>query len=170
MTERRLIVSDGEDTHLLTRRDALRAGACALAAATALVALPDAAAEARTRLRFATKGWRRSRFEPHVGTTVKLRPLGAPAVRVKLVAVEDLGGESVKHLAGSQHAYALRFRGPRSLVIGQATVGIRHPRFGVVRVFVTPSRAADGAPEYVAIVNRVVPRAARAARSRAVRR
>jgi hypothetical protein len=108
------------------------------------------------RVRLLTKGGRRTRFELHIGTWVKLRPAGAAAVRVRLVGVEDLAGESVKHLAGSQHAYVLRFRGPASLRMPQGTVGIRHPRFGVIRLFVRPSTRTARAQDYVAIVNRHV--------------
>lgn len=150
---------DGQ--YLLTRRGALRCGALGVAAFALLDGATVAAAKttrALPRVRPLTKGWKRRRFEPHVGTKVKLRPAGAPAVRVRLVAVEDLAGESVRHLAGSQDAYALRFRGPRSLRVAQGTVGIRHPRFGVIRLFVTPSTTTARTQDYVAIINREIPR------------
>jgi hypothetical protein len=147
--------------YLATRRDAIRCGALGVAAFTLLDGASVAAAKtsaALPRVRLLKKGWKRKRFEPHVGTKVKFRPAGSPAIRVQLVGVEDLAGESVKHLAGSQNAYVLRFRGPSSLRVTQGTVGIRHPRFGVIRLFVTPSTATAGTQDYVAIVNRVVPK------------
>jgi hypothetical protein len=153
---------NGEHQQLFTRRRVLQIGAVALASATVLGAPALASATPRKRVRYATKGLRRARFAPHVGTKVRLRPVGAPAVRARLVAVEDLAGDAVAHLSGSQHAYALRFRVPGPVTVAGATVGIRHPRFGVVHLFVTPSQSAvDGAPEVLAIVNRVVPRSGR---------
>ena len=152
---------DRDDTqYLLTRRGALRCGALSVAAFALLDGATIAAARtgrALPRVRLLKRGWKRRRFEPHVGTKVKFRPAGAPAVRVRLVAVEDLAGESVKHLRGSQDAYVLRFRGPSSLRVEQGTVGIRHPRFGVIRLFVTPSTVTARTRDYVAIVNRELP-------------
>jgi hypothetical protein len=157
-------VNEDDGQYLLTRRSSLRCGALG---AAAFVLLDGAAvAAARTirplpRVRLLTKGWKRRRFEPHIGTKVKFRAAGAPAVRVHLAGVEDLLGPSVKHLAGAQNAYVLRFRGPRSLRVAQGTVGIRHPRFGVIRLFVTPSTTTATTQDYVAIVNRHVPKRTR---------
>ena len=141
--------------HLLTRRRVLVAGISAAVGATLLDFGAVASAKPPAKLRFRRKGFKRARFAPHVGTKVKLRPAGEPAIRVRLVGVEDLAGESVRHLAGSQDAYRLRFRGPPSLQLEQSTVGIRHPRFGVVRLFVTPSTSAPGFQDYLAVINRV---------------
>lgn len=146
---------------LLTRRSTLRGGALAVAAFTLLDGAVVASAKATRslpRVRLLRTGWKRRRFEPHVGTKVKFRPAGAAPVRVRLVAVEDLAGASVAHLAGSQNAYALRFRGPRSLRVAQGTVGIRHPRFGVIRLFVTPSTTTQKTQDYIAIINRDIPK------------
>ncbi len=148
--------------HLLTRRSALRHGAIAVAAFALLDGATVASAKVargrvRPRIRAIRKGWRRARFEPHVGAAVRFRPDGAPAVRARLVAVEDLAGPDAR-LAGSQRAYALRFRAPRSQQIGQGMVAIRHPRFGVVRLFVTPSATGRSTQDYVAIVNRQLPK------------
>jgi hypothetical protein len=145
----------------LTRRAALRCGALGVAAFALLDGATVAAAKttnALPRVRFLKKGWKRRRFEPHIGTIVKFRPAGAPAVRVQFVGVEDLEGEAVKHLAGSQNAYVLRFRGPASLRVAQGTVGIRHRRFGVIRLFVTPSTRTARTQDYIAVINRVVPK------------
>ena len=108
--ERGTIVDD-DHAGLLTRRRLLATGAIAVASVT----LPDTtasasprraavSAKATPRARFARKGYRRSRFEPHVGTVVKLRPHGGTAVRVQLAAVEDVA--YVKGLAGAADAYA----------------------------------------------------------------
>jgi hypothetical protein len=152
---------NGDDTqYQLTRRSALRSGGLGIAAFALLDGATVASAktmEALPRVRLLTKGWKRKRFAPHIGTKVKFRAAGSPPVRVRLVAVEDLAGASVKHLAGSQDAYALRFRGPASLRVAQGTVGIRHPHFGVLRLFVTPSTRTARTQDYVAIVNRYMP-------------
>jgi hypothetical protein len=153
-------VKRDESKHLLTRRSALRCGALGVAAYALLDGVAVAASKTTRvlpRVRLLKTGWKRRRFAPHVGTSVKFRAPGAPAVRVRLVGVENLAGESVKHLAGSQDAFVLRFRGPRSLRVAQGTVGVRHPRFGVIRLFVTPSSTTARTQDYVAIVNRVVP-------------
>jgi hypothetical protein len=154
-------VSTRDEWDLLTRRGALRCAALGAAAFALLDGATIAAAkttQALPRVRLPKSGWKRRRFEPHVGTKVKFRPQGAAAVRVRFVGVEDLEGASVEHLAGSQDAYLLRFRGPSSLRVQQGTVGIRHPRFGVIRLFVTPSGATARTRDYVAIINRAVPK------------
>ena len=148
-----------ERQHLLTRRRVIASGIAAAVGATLLdfgtAAVASAKAPGPARLRYRTKGFKRARFAPHVGTQIKLRPAGAPAIRGQLVAVEDLAGASVRHLAGSQDAYALRFRAPQAVQLEQSTIGIRHPRFGVVRLFVTPSTSTPQYQDYVAVINRV---------------
>jgi len=78
--ETRTVVDEDQDT-LLTRRRLLATGAVAVAAIT----LPEASASASTQTaaaakeklaRSSRKGYRRSRFDPHVGAPVKLRPRG----------------------------------------------------------------------------------------------
>jgi hypothetical protein len=157
-------VNGDDEQYLLTRRGALRCGALGAAAFVLLDGATIASAQTTRplpRVRLLKKGWKRRRFEPHIGTKVKFRPAGAPAVRVQLAGVEDLVGASVGHLAASQDAYMLRFRGPRSLRLAQGTVGVRHPRFGVIRLFVTPSTTTATTQDYVAIVNRHVPKRTR---------
>jgi hypothetical protein len=146
---------DRTPQQLLTRRRVV-AGAMTATIGTTFAGFGSIAAAKTPKIaRARTGGFKRARFAPHVGTAVKLRPAGAPAVRAQLVAVEDLAGDSVRHLAGSQNAYALRFRAPSSLQI-QGTVGIRHPSFGVVALFVTPSTSAPGHQDYIAVINRVL--------------
>ena len=159
-------MQDGQD-RLLTRRRLLETGAVAAAGVTLLGA--DAfAAESSTvagakRLgpakRFTRKGYRRSRFSPHVGTTVKLRPRGGAAVRVKLAAVEDVA--HVKGLAGAQDAYVLRFRGPASPPLAAGIVGVRHKHFGRLQLYISPGGAEGSHRDYIAAINRRIPRGAR---------
>jgi len=144
-------VAEPEGQQLLTRRCVV----CGIAASVGATLLGFGSV-ASAKPRFPTKGFMRARFAPHVGTAVTLWAAGAPAVRAQLVAVEDLDGASVRHLAGSQNAYALRFRVPSSLQIGQGTVGVRHPHFGVVGLFVTRSTSMAHHQDYIAVVNRVL--------------
>lgn len=144
-------MGEQEGQQLLTRRRVV----CGIAASVGATLLGFGSV-ASAKPRFLTKGFRRARFAPHVGTAVELRVAGAPAVRAKLVAVEDLAGASVRHLTGSQNAYALRFRVPSSSQIGQGTVGVRHPHFGVVGLFVTRSTSTPHHQDYIAVVNRVL--------------
>jgi hypothetical protein len=161
------VIVDDAQGRLLSRRRMLQVGALAVAS----IALPESsAAAARRRLhagaktaqparRAIRKGYRRARFEPHVGTTVKLRPPGGAALRAKLAAVEDVA--HVPSLAGTQDAYVLRFRGPAARPLAEGIVGVRHPRFGTLRLYIT-ALPADGANrDYLAVVNRRIPRQAR---------
>lgn len=158
---------DGKDQQpLLSRRHMLVTGALAL---TGAVLAPAAAARSR-QPRARTSGWRRERFAPHVGARVELRPPGGRAVAGRLVAVEDLQGVAVRHLAGSPHAYALRLRAAQALPLAGGIVAVRHPGFGALRLFVSRSTGDGRAPEYVAIVNRTVPRGAAGPPRRAAQR
>jgi hypothetical protein len=144
----------------------LQAGAVAVAS----IALPESSAAASARLRAGAKvaqparrairkGYRRARFEPHVGTTVKLRPPGGAARRVRLAAVEDVANSSA--LAGAQDAYVLRFRGPAARPLAEGIVAVRHPRFGTLRLYIAPLPADGPNRDYLALVNRRIPRRAR---------
>ena len=150
------VQQDAAARQMFTRRRVLIGGMTVAIGLTLPELASAAAAKTSGAPRARTGGLKRARFEPHAGTTVKLRPAGAPAVPAQLVAVEDLAGESVRHLAGSQNAYALRFRVASSLQTLQGTVGVRHPRFGVVRLFVTPSTRTSRHQDYIAVVNRVL--------------
>ncbi len=162
---------DEDQETLLTRRRVLVAGAVIVASA----ALPQAGASANTYAagtkkakplaRYARTGYRRSRFAPHVGGPVKLRPRGGAAVRATLLAIEDV--PYVRSLAGHEDVYTLRFRGPAAPVVPAGIMGIRHKHFGVVELYVTAASAGPGTQDYVAVINRHVPRSARrAARAR----
>jgi hypothetical protein len=165
-----MIVDDAQG-RLLSRRRMLQVGAVAVAS----IALPESsAAAARRRLnagaktaqpvrRAIRKGYRRARFEPHVGTTVKLRPPGGAALRVKLAAVEDVANSSA--LAGAQDAYVLRFRGPAARPLTEGIVAVRHPRFGTLRLYIDALPADGPNRDYLAIINRRIPRRARGRRA-----
>jgi hypothetical protein len=116
--------------------------------------------------RYSRTGYRRSRFSPHVGTAVKLRPRGGMAVRGTLAGIEDV--PFIKSLAGDQDAYSLRLRGPAAPVLPEGIIGIRHKHFGVVELYVTPGLSDGLSQDYLAVINRRVPRNARHA-SRAAR-
>ena len=158
---------DDDPAALLSRRLLLETGALAVASLTllnssALASARPADATATTAQPagpFSRKGYRRSRFEPHVGTTVKLRPHGGAAVRVQLAAIEDVA--HVAGLAGASDAYVLRFRGPSAQPLAEGIAGVRHPHFGTLQLYIVPV-AADGATrDYLAAINRRIPRDAR---------
>ncbi len=158
---------DEDRETLLTRRRLLATGAVAVAAAT----LPATSAPAKARAATATKakplprytrtGYRRSRFAPHVGTPAQLRSRGAAPVSAQLMSVEDV--PYVKGLAGDPDVYTLRFRGPAVPLLAEGIVGIGHKHFGTLELYVTPVPTAGGARDYLAVVNRRVPRSARRA-------
>jgi hypothetical protein len=161
---------DEDQKTLLTRRRLLATGAVAAAAVT----LPDTSASAKLYKaaaskvkplpRFTRTGWRRSRFEPHLGAPVKLRPLGGAAVRGQLVGVEDVA--NVTGLAGHQDAYTLRFRAPAALPLAAGVVGVRNNQFGVVELYMTPVPAQGANQDYLAVINRRVSRSALRSRPR----
>jgi len=162
---------DEDQQTLLTRRRVLAAGAVAAAG----VVLPHASASAKTYTsgvkhakplaRYARTGYRRSRFAPHIGTSVTLRPRGGAAIRANLLAIEDV--PYAASLAGHEDVYTLRFRAPATALLPEGIMGIRHEHFGVVELYVSPVPFAAGAQDYVAVVNRHLPRSARRAARRA---
>ncbi|MDX6676859.1 MAG: hypothetical protein QOE31_911 [Solirubrobacteraceae bacterium] len=164
-----------QDDHagLLSRRRLLETGAVAAASLTlldssAFASVQRLSATPKTTdpapLSYTRKGYRRSRFAPHVGTTVKLRPHGAAAVRAQLAAVEDVA--HVKGLAGASDAYVLRFRGPSSQPLAEGIVGVRHRDFGTLQLYITPTAPDGPNQDYLAAINRRIPRRERSAAAR----
>jgi len=148
----------------------LESGAIAVATVTLLdtpafsVTQRLAERTAGPRRRFIRKGYRRARFSPHVGTSVKLRPHGGAAIRMQLAAVEDVA--NVEGLVGASDAYVLRFRGPSSGPLPAGIVGVRHRHFGTLQLYVTPTRPDGPNQDYLAAINRRIPRRERAAARR----
>lgn len=157
---------DEDGQRLLTRRGLLATGALVAAG----VALPAAGASARTtaaaaRARELRSGYRRARFAPHVGTAVELRPSGGGAIRATLASIEDV--PHVKGLAGDEDAYTLRLRAPAvAAPPAEGIARISHDGFGVVDLYVAPVASAPGAQDYLATINRRVPRWARGGAAR----
>lgn len=170
--EERGTIVDDDQAVLLSRRRLLETGALAVAGLTlpapsALASARPAGAAAETAAparRFLRKGYRRSRFEPHVGTAVKLRPHGGAAVRVQLASVEDVA--HVRGLAGASDAYVLRFRGSSAQPLPEGIVGVRHPHFGTLQLYVVAVAVEGLTQDYLAVINRRIPRHARAAARR----
>ena len=161
-------MDEGQDG-LLTRRRVLQTGAALVASA----ALPDVAfgAEGAPRIgaktagtgaRHLRKGYRRRRFAPHVGTSVKLRPHGGAAQRVQLAGVEDV--PNVAGLKGASDAYVLRFRGPAAQTLPEGIVGVRHKHFGTLQLYISRPPADGPNQDYLAAINRRIPRNKRRAR------
>lgn len=140
----------------------LVAGAALPSTSAFASATPDATAKVAAQAkRVLRKGYRRRRFAPHVGTSVKLRPHGGAAVRLKLAAVEDV--PHVKGLEGASDAYILRFRGPATQRLPEGIVGVRHKHFGTLQLYITPTPPDGAQQDYLAAINRRVPRTARRA-------
>lgn len=159
---------DDDQAVLLSRRRLLETGALAVASLTLVSSSARASARPAGALataapagRFPSTGYRRSRFAPHVGTPVKLRPHGGAAVRVQLVAVEDV--PHVRGLAGASDAYVLRFRGPSAQPLAEGIVGVRHPHFGTLQLYIAPVAADGPTRDYLAAINRRIPRHGRGA-------
>lgn len=164
-------VVDEDPETLLTRRRLLAAGAVMAASVTlpaSASAKPSAAAaKAKPLVRYTREGYRRARFSPHVGAPVELCLGSGAAVRATLLAIEDVA--YVKSLKGHQDVYTLIFRGPAAPVLAAGVMGIRHKDFGVVELYVAPGAARAGAQDYVAVVNRHLPRSAARRAPRAAR-
>lgn len=156
---------DEDKETLLTRRRLLATGAVVVVGATLSQATASArayaaaATKAAPLARFARHGYGRSRFAPHVGGPVTLRSRGGAAVGATLLAVEDV--PFVASLAGHEDVYTLRF-GAAALLPEGVTV-VRSKRFGAVDLYLTPAPAGAGAQDYLATVNRHIPRSARRA-------
>jgi hypothetical protein len=156
---------DEDQQTLLTRRRLIATGA--VMAAGAMVPQANASAKARAAAakqaeppaRYTRAGYRRARFAPHVGQPVALRPRGGAAVAATLAAIHDV--PYVKGLAGDQDAYTLCFRGPATPLLPEGVVAIVNERFGAVELYIAPVASAAGAQDYLAVINRRVPRSAR---------
>jgi hypothetical protein len=160
---------DEDQEMLLSRRRLLATGAIAAAGvmlpqASASATTPAGASKAKPLARYSRTGYRRSRFAPHVGGSIELRPRSGAAVRGTLLAVEDV--PYVASLAGHEDVYTLRFRGPARPVAPEGIMAIRHKAFGVVELYVSAVPSAAGVQDYLAAINRHVPRGA----GRALRR
>jgi hypothetical protein len=148
---------DDDQDGLLSRRRLLETGAqaivgVALLGTDAFAAPQRGAAPSAHDLR---EGYRRARFEPHVGTTVQLRAPGVAALLVQLAAVEDVA--QVKGLAGAPDAYVLRFRGSAAQPLAEGIVDVRSERFGMLQLHIVPGPAVGTTQDYIAAINRRIP-------------
>jgi len=161
---------DDDQDGLLTRRRLLATGAVAAASYTLLGSSASAKAStaggqgAKAVARFSRRGYGRSRFAPHVGTPVTLRPRGGAAVRGTLAGIEDVPW--VKSLAGDEDVYTLCFRTAAATPLAEGVAAIRHTDFGAIELYLTPTGAFGAGQDYLAVVNRRVPRSARRAAGR----
>jgi hypothetical protein len=137
----------------ITRASLLKAGAAA-----AITLAGVGTADALTA-RGVPRHVRRSSWEPLVGRTVEARAGRMRAVRLRVVAVEDLASGPVPTaaLSGSEDAFSVVLRGPSSPLLGQAVVPIRHPTLGTTPLLLVPARAGKAGQDYVVTVNRARP-------------
>jgi hypothetical protein len=132
---------------VLTRREALRAGAVvAAAAASTVLAVPAGATVVRPR-RVRLHPLRRSRFAPLVRSTFQLTGLGESR-SVRLAAVR--GGTEGE---ASEHSFTLRFEDAAARPLREGIYTVSHPRLGAVPLFLAPVGSTAG--RYEAVVNRL---------------
>jgi hypothetical protein len=137
----------------ITRGTLLKAGAAA-----ALTLAGGGAAEALAA-RGVPRHVRRSSWGPLVGRTVEARLGRMRSLRLRVVAVEDLasGPVPITALIGSDDAFSVVLRGPRTPALGQRVVPIRHPKLGTAPLLLVPARAGKSGQDYVVTVNRARP-------------
>jgi hypothetical protein len=138
-----------DDSTGISRRTLLQAGGAAVVGA--VFADFGAIASAST----GPVSLKRSRFVPYIGQRVHLTPHRGARVVGTLVAVEDVPAKS---LAGSEHAYVLRFRATTTPRMRREITSVQHPKFGSVQLLMTEGGAVGGRQDYLAVVNRVIPR------------
>jgi uncharacterized protein DUF6916 len=135
----------GDHDRVVTRRQLLAWGATAGAAATlhGLVAAP---------LSLGRESWvRRATYARRVGETFRAVLDDGTTVALRLVAVDDLAGQTARgrSLAGRDDAFLLEFLGPDTPRRPQGVYELRHRALGRARLFLVPHEST-----YVAVVNR----------------
>lgn len=92
---------------------------------------------------------RRSSYHGLVGQRFRV---SGTRTRLRLVAVEDLN----KHQAGSDHAFALIFRGPRGAQrLATQVPTLYHPSMGSFELLISPGASSRQGQPYAAIINRL---------------
>ena len=117
----------------------LAAGLGAAGAPAGLVSSPSAPSHLR-----------RSSYLLLTDRRFSVRRVGAPALRLRLVAVEDLPGE--RRVRGTaEDAFALRFRAAHGAALPQGTHRLHHPVLGSFDLMLVPGR---GGRYHRAVVDR----------------
>lgn len=133
---------------MLTRREALRAGAGTVLAgfaASTVTGAPAAAAVRRRAPRPHPLG--RSRFAPLVGSAFRLTgPSGSRTVRLVAAPAGAAG-------AAAERRFSLQFEDRARKPLREGIYSVRHARIGAVELFLAPVGSTAG--RYEAVVNRL---------------
>jgi hypothetical protein len=85
-------------------------------------------------------------FQPAIGTVFEVDRGGADALPIQLTEVVAFGERP-----GYRPPFALRFEGPNSPVLAQATRRIVHPDLGELELFLGPVQSASDGVTYEAV-------------------
>jgi hypothetical protein len=135
---------------VLTRREALRAGAVTVLAGFAASTVTGAPAAGSVRRPAARPHpLSRSRFAPLVGTQFRVTgPSGSRSVRL-VGAPAPVGAAG----AAAERRFTLRFEDRARRPLREGIYTVRHPRIGAVELFLAPVGSRTGC--YEAVVNRL---------------
>jgi hypothetical protein len=104
----------------------------------------------------ASSAWlRRSSYTPLRGQLFELSSPGSATVSARLVAIDDLRGQtpSRESLAGRDDAFSLLFRGPSAPRLEQEVLELRHDALGRFSLLVSPASDGDGDQHYSVVIN-----------------
>jgi uncharacterized protein DUF6916 len=97
----------------------------------------------------------RANFEPHVGSSFKVR-LGENSVNLKLIDLVDYKASSKRQMSVTgTESFVLAFRAPKTISHHSATQKLEHPALGKFNLFMTGSKDR-GRILYTAVINRIV--------------
>jgi hypothetical protein len=95
----------------------------------------------------------RANFEPHVGSSFRLR-VGKDSVNLKLVDLVDYKARSGFPMPTGTESFVLAFRAPKTLSHHSATQKLEHAALGKFDLFMTGSKDR-GRIFYTAVINRI---------------
>lgn len=130
---------------LISRRTMLRAGALGAVAA----AIPVGAIELFAGGLVPVNTWSMAQFQRLVGSTFTVGEHGA---RLTLAGVRNT---LTRRASASHECFALTFTGPSSATGLADTQVMRHPKLGLIAMFLVDGGEKDGVQSYVATVNRI---------------
>jgi hypothetical protein len=159
------LVIERSKTHTASRRQLLRAGACAAAATL----LPAASVLGGARPLFRTPVNRendsallfRSTFRSQLNESFRVRqPSGRPWMRtvsLRLVDVKDVPTAAEAGTEGREDCFTAVFSGPSRAPLDQRTYPVTNASLGRIQLFLVPGGNSGSERLYTATFNRVVP-------------
>jgi hypothetical protein len=99
---------------------------------------------------------KRATYEKLLNSNFQIRPTGAAAMRLRLVAATDEARESGVGQPADPggECFSLIFRGSAKAPLKQDTYTLSHPRMGRFRLFLVPVRKDADGISYQALINR----------------